>query len=193
MKQISKTDDPRRDAFHLTQMLDYDPQSGRLTWKIDDFCMKARKGRKADGINRSSGHRKVRFRDNVFAAHRLIWLMVNKVEPTGFIIHVNGDKLDNRIENLREVEHQRWGRNSHDWSTHIFTRLQHNDKELCNANPIQSLRIWSTSEKAGFNDYCGLILLVMNPLQMSKSNRLTPYLLSTGINQQTQLDVYKLA
>ena len=40
-------------------------------------------------------------RGNQFKVHRLIWKLVHGTDPR-IIDHINGDKLDNRIENLRD-------------------------------------------------------------------------------------------
>jgi hypothetical protein len=40
-----------------------------------------------------------------YKAHRLAWLYVHGVWPTGEIDHRNGDPRDNRIANLRDVTH----------------------------------------------------------------------------------------
>lgn len=40
-------------------------------------------------------------RGNQFKVHRLIWKLVHGTDPRT-VDHINGDKLDNRIENLRD-------------------------------------------------------------------------------------------
>lgn len=36
-------------------------------------------------------------------AHRMAWLYVHGVQPSGFLDHINGNRADNRIGNLREA------------------------------------------------------------------------------------------
>lgn len=67
----------------------------------------------AAGHKRSKdGYICVGFRRHQYLAHRLIWVMVHGVIPTGMQIdHSNGVRDDNRLENLRLVDRSGNARN----------------------------------------------------------------------------------
>lgn len=52
-----------------------------------------------------------------YKEHRIAWLIHHGEWPKGDIDHINGDALDNRIENLRDVSHQDNNRNMKAYST----------------------------------------------------------------------------
>ena len=56
------------------------------------------------------GYVVVFFNGKIYKAHRLIWAIVHGELPKGHIDHINGNRSDNRIQNLRVVTQQQ---NSH--------------------------------------------------------------------------------
>ena len=50
------------------------------------------------------GYVRIRVLGRTFFAHRLAWAWHTGAEPTGEIDHINGDRSDNRIGNLRDVD-----------------------------------------------------------------------------------------
>ena len=77
------------DYRELSEELNYDPATGRFTWKKEAGTI-------------SNGYRLLRVNQKNMWAHRVAWLMATGEDPEGLVIdHVNGDRLDNRIENLR--------------------------------------------------------------------------------------------
>lgn len=51
-----------------------------------------------------TGYQKVRLNGVKYMAHRLVWKMVYNAEPE-FVDHIDGNRLNNCVENLRSVNH----------------------------------------------------------------------------------------
>lgn len=84
----------------------YDPETGRLFWAVD--LGRAKKGQEAGTITKW-GYRDVKLHDKKYKAHRIIWDMNNpkdKLRNREQIDHINHNKLDNRLVNLRKVSAQ---------------------------------------------------------------------------------------
>jgi len=84
----------------LKKALIYDPEIGVFTWR------KRHAGRAAGviaGTPDSRGYTLIQIYRGRYAAHRLVWLYVHGEWPEHEIDHINHDKADNRIANLRPV------------------------------------------------------------------------------------------
>lgn len=85
----------------------YDPESGLLTWNFSSAQIK--EGHEA-GTNTTSSQSKTEYRGiKLFGAtykvHRIIWLMQTGEWPKGDVDHIDGNGLNNKWENLRDVTH----------------------------------------------------------------------------------------
>jgi hypothetical protein len=91
----------------LKEFLDYNPATGVFTWKKEPpYQYKIKGGQKAGCLN-SNGYRQIQFMRNQVVAHRLAYYMHYGVGPLEKLVdHINGDKTDNRIKNLRLVTNQ---------------------------------------------------------------------------------------
>jgi len=109
-------------AEKIRRLFDYYPSTGHLVWRNrprSDFKAERsfktfntlRVGRVAGNIDCLDGYCKIGIDRKLYRAHRLVWLHVHGSWPDGEIDHINQDKGDNRIENLRSVDRRTNARN----------------------------------------------------------------------------------
>ena len=95
----------RRDdlsAQELREELHYCPETGAFRW------LRAAKGRRMatpPGTKTPAGYLRLCIGHRRYLAHRAAWLYVNGYWPESDVDHINGNRLDNRICNLRLATH----------------------------------------------------------------------------------------
>lgn len=89
----------------LRKLLRYDDDTGKLFWR--------RHNSNDDALTAvtSGGYRHGRIAGTDCYAHRVIWAMKTGSWPTEQIDHINHDRADNRLENLREATNHENHRN----------------------------------------------------------------------------------
>jgi hypothetical protein len=96
---LSNKQQPQVTAKQLCQILQYDPETGHFKWRS------GKKAGQVAGWVSGIGYHQLFINYRQYYAHRLAWLYMTGVMPTSEIDHINGDRLDNRWLNLREVTH----------------------------------------------------------------------------------------
>lgn len=88
------------DIHVLRRMFAYNPDTGHVTWTIYRGSMVP--GDIA-GYVHSDGYRYIRLGRSAFCAHRIAWILhIGTAIPNGMQIdHENGNRDDNRLQNLR--------------------------------------------------------------------------------------------
>ncbi len=128
-------------AEYLRSVLHYDQETGIFTWKVrTSASVKAGDVAGCPGVN---GYLRIRVQSRQYKAHRLAWLYVYGVWPKDQIDHINRNRSDNRISNLREATNkqnqQNTGKQSNNTSGHPgvswykqsskwVARIRHNQK-----------------------------------------------------------------
>jgi hypothetical protein len=100
------TDDlPTIEELH--KLLSYSPDTGALTWRarrdVKASWNTRYAGKPALACIHEDGYRKGRIHRVLFRAHRVAWALHHGSWPELDIDHINGDRSDNRITNLRQV------------------------------------------------------------------------------------------
>lgn len=98
----------------LREVLGYNPNTGTLHWKNRPISMfgndrlcnswnSRHAGKEAFTTSQTHGYLKSSVMDIELLAHRVAWAIYHGVWPVNDIDHRNGNKRDNRINNLREA------------------------------------------------------------------------------------------
>jgi hypothetical protein len=86
------------DLVFLEELFNYDPITGKL---LDSMT-----GDEVGWINKQ-GYRIVRVKKKQYKAHRICFYMFHKRDPLKKVVdHIDGDKSNNAIVNLRAVTHR---------------------------------------------------------------------------------------
>ena len=121
----------------LDRLFRYDPETGEIRNKIDRGGSKGRIAKAGDiatskmgkgylQVALTKGQRQIKYN-----AHRLAWLLYYKEDPGDMEIdHIDQDITNNRISNLRLVDHQRnmENKNKYKNNTSGFTGVSWNKK-----------------------------------------------------------------
>ena len=97
----------------VKEFMNYDPETGILTWKHRDrkWCKDERSynswntshyNKICGSIHPNSGYNNIRIFNKTYRTHRIIWLYVYGTWPNDQLDHINGNRQDNRLCNLRE-------------------------------------------------------------------------------------------
>ena len=105
----------------VRKFLDYDPETGKLTWKerarrwfkSDKSChtWNTRFAEKEAFTVSSYGYFRIRILGKAYQLHRVIWLYQTGEWPKEQVDHINHNRADNRWFNLREASNQENGKN----------------------------------------------------------------------------------
>ena len=103
------------DPAYLRSRLDYDADTGALVWRHNPTASASWNTRWTgeDAFTAvTDGYRTGRLDGTQHLAHRLVWAWHYGEWPVEQIDHINGDRGDNRIENLRQVSNTENARNA---------------------------------------------------------------------------------
>lgn len=92
---------PLLNAEQVRRLLDLNTETGELRWTA--AASQGRLTQRIAGGAHAKGYRQIKIGKAGYLAHRLIWLIVHGEWPKGQIDHIDGNRSNNALTNLREV------------------------------------------------------------------------------------------
>ena len=90
----------------LRELLDYDAGRGVLIWRARNAAwFNARFAGRDAGCSNQNGYAILRIGPKNYQTHRIVWKWFYGEEPPEMIDHIDGNKKNNRIDNLRATNH----------------------------------------------------------------------------------------
>lgn len=88
----------------IREMLHYDPDTGYFTWRtLSSKKAASLIGERAGCLHKVYGYWVIRLDGRLYRACRLAWFWTHGEWPSDEIDHINGDRADDRLCNLREA------------------------------------------------------------------------------------------
>lgn len=103
----------------FAEFLRYEPKSGKLFWRKKP-ARKTNVGSETGRFLHHSGYLCIGFKGRKYWSHRVAWLLHYGAWPKDQIDHIDGNKINNRIENLRDVSQRE---NHSNYASHRDGRL----------------------------------------------------------------------
>lgn len=85
-------------AERAREVFEYNPETGSLAWRKQ---VGSRRSGSVAGNIQTKGYLRLCVDGRYYLLHRVAWLITHGEWPQDQIDHINGDRLDNRIANLR--------------------------------------------------------------------------------------------
>ena len=138
---------------YVNSRLTYDLETGELSWKPKSESEEPRLRERNRWNSRWAGKRagtettsndgsykrlRVRLQDHAYPVHSIAWLLVTGSPPEDELDHINGNGLDNRWCNLRDVNHS--------------VNMQNKKKYKSNSSGVTGVQYYPQTKrwKAGF-------------------------------------------
>ena len=88
----------------IRQLVEYNSATGKLFWKPREHpWWNTRYAGKEAGSTSKGGYLSLRVYGEHIPAHRVAWAVVHGRWPKGVIDHIDGDRQNNRLDNLRDI------------------------------------------------------------------------------------------
>lgn len=132
MSEINREKELAIAASDIREWISYNPKTGDFRWIKSRGKVKA--GSVA-GTMHQNGYIRIKFNGVFLFAHRLAWFYTYGVFPSGVIDHMDGNKTNNKIQNLRDVSHAENNQNRA-FSAHWLGGYVSSSKNQCKSRNI---------------------------------------------------------